>query len=101
PPARLKVEAVVAGQRLERGLRPGAEMLDHLGRGERAESRRSAIVGAAREPDQKSRREQIARSGGVDHALDRARRTGVGLLAAHDQAALLAARDDRELGVVA
>jgi len=54
---RSKIEAIVLRQSLERRLGPGAEMLDHFGRHQRPEPRRVAIVGAAREPDQKTRGE--------------------------------------------
>ena len=42
-------------------------MLDHLGRRQRAEPRRGAVVLAARQADQEAGREQIAGAGDVDH----------------------------------
>src|ERR1700720_1192178 len=50
-PGSLEVEPTVLRQRLERGLRPGADVLDHLGSGERTQPRAVAIVGAARQSD--------------------------------------------------
>src|SRR5262245_14131156 len=96
-----ELEAVVARQVLERRFRPRAEMLDHLGGGERPEPRGGAVVDAARQPDQEAGREQVARPGRVDHAVDAVRRNHVGFLPRHDQTALFAARDHREPRIVA
>src|SRR5437667_12719465 len=54
-------EALLLGERFERGFGPGAEMPNYLGRRQRAEARRIAMVGPAREPDQKARGEEVAR----------------------------------------
>ena len=62
----LHVETVLLRQGLELRLGPGAEMLDDLGRGERAEPRRGAVVGPARKSDQETGGEQVAGAGGVD-----------------------------------
>ena len=48
-----KIEAVIPRQILQRGLGPSAEMLDHLGSGERSKPCSRAIVHAARQSDQK------------------------------------------------
>src|SRR2546428_996977 len=98
---RSEIEAVVLSQGLKRSLGPGAQVLDHLGGAERAELRRGAVVGTARQSDQKARREQVARSGGVDQTLDRARGNHFGRLARDDHAALLAARDHGKRRIVA
>ena len=82
-------------------FRPRAHVLDHLGRRQRPEPGTIALVGAARQPDQESGREQVAGAGRIDHLVDRLRPHRVVLLARDDQAALLAAGDDGELGVVA
>src|SRR5262249_6295271 len=96
-----KVEAVVPRQGLERRLGSGAEMLDHFGGCQRPKPRRVAILGAAREPHQKTRGEQIAGAGSVDHALHGARRNSVGFLARHDQTTPFAARDHRKPRILA
>ena len=75
--------------------------MDHLGRHQRPEPRRVAIVGAAREPDQKTRGEEVAGAGGVDQALHGARRNSRGFLARYDQTTLFATRDHRKPRVVA
>src|SRR5215471_14244951 len=74
-------------------------MLDHFGRGERTKLRGSAVVGAARKPDQETRREQVASAGGIDDALDWQRMNRVGLLARDNKAALLAAGHDAQADV--
>src|SRR5262249_29088529 len=56
---------------------------------------------AAREPDQKTRGEQVAGAGSVDHALHGARRNSVGFLARHDQTTPFAARDYRKPRILA
>src|SRR5262249_19711554 len=96
-----KVEAVVLRQGLERRLGSGAEMLDHFGGRQRPEPPRVAILGAAREPDQKTRGEQVAGAGGVDYALHGACRNSVGFLARHDQTTPFAARDHRKPRILA
>ena len=97
-----ETEAVCLGERLQRRLRPRADVLDHLGRRQRAEPGAVAVVGAARQPDQEARprtgrrrrsRRPPARS--APPAPPRSARVD------HDHAALLAARDDGELRVVA
>ena len=74
-------------------------MLDHLGGGERAEPSAGAVVGAAREPGQKSRREQIAGAGRVDDALDRERRHRLSAVGTGHQAPLLAARHHCDIDI--
>ena len=46
-------------------------MLDHLRGRDRAESRGVAVILVAREPNQESGREQVARAGRVDEFVDR------------------------------
>src|SRR5882762_5712874 len=89
-------EAALLRERLEGGLRAGTEMLDHLGGRERAEARRTLVRRALRQAEQKTRREKIARTGRVDHVLDRTCRHGENLIARDHDAALLAARHDRQ-----
>src|SRR5882757_270147 len=96
-----KIEAVIPRQILQRGLGPSAEMLDHLGSGERSKPCSRAIVHAARQSDQKTCGEEIARASGVDQPLDRARWNGVGLLAGHNQTSFFAAGDHGKPHVVA
>src|ERR1700727_429514 len=64
-------QAIIAGEVLERGFRPRAEVLDHFARGQRAEAAAGAIVGTAGETGQETRGEQIAGACGVDDTLDR------------------------------
>ena len=59
-------QAVFARQVAQRPLGAGAEMLDHLGGGERAETAAGPVVGAARKTGQEPGREQIAGAGRVD-----------------------------------
>src|SRR4029077_6282114 len=89
-------EPALLGQRLERSLRPGAEMLDHLGGGERAEARGALVADPLRDAKEEARRKQVAGTGGVDHALDRRGRDGEHPVARGDDAALLAARHHGE-----
>src|SRR5262245_62750781 len=85
-----ELEAVVARQVLERRFRPRAEMLDHLGGGERPEPCGGAIVDATRQPDQEAGGEQVARPGRVDDTFDAVRRNHVGFLPRYDQTTLFA-----------
>ena len=64
-------EAVVLRERLQRRLRPRADMLDHFGGRQCAELRGGAVILAAREPDQEAGGEQIARAGRIDQLVDR------------------------------
>ena len=100
-PASLKVEAVVPGEVLQRGLGPSAEMPNHLGGGQGAKPGGVAIVGPARHSDQKSRREQVARPCSIDHALDGVCANGLGFIPCDDHAAPLAARDHGSSGILA
>ncbi len=76
-------------------------MLDDLGRRQRAEAGRGAVVLAARQADQETGGEQVAGAGDVDHTVDRHRLYRLDGVAGHHHAAFLTARDDRELGVMA
>src|SRR5712691_11958253 len=91
-------QRVLLRQCLERSLGPGAEMLDHLGGGERAEPRRGRKIDAAREPEQKSGREQVPGAGGIDQPLDRKRGDATRAVPGNDPAALLAARHHGKRG---
>src|SRR5262249_19756396 len=55
-----EVEPALLRQRLERGLRPSADVLDHLGGGERTEPPAAAKIGTARQSNQEPGGEQIA-----------------------------------------
>src|SRR5258708_1078878 len=82
--------------RLERNLRPGAEVLDHFGRRNRPEPRRALMVRPLREAEQEAGGKEIARAGRVHHPLDPAGRHREDALARDHDAALFAARDHRE-----
>src|SRR6185312_11338852 len=64
-------EPVFLCEGLQRCFRPGAEMLDHLGRRNRAEPGATAVVLSAREAGEEAGREQIAGAGCVHQLLDR------------------------------
>ena len=61
----------VAGQRLQVRFGPGAIMLDHFGRGDRAELERLLEAPAARLAGEEAGGEQVAGAGRVDQPLDR------------------------------
>ena len=67
----------------------------------RAEPRGGAMILAARQPDEKARREQITGTGNIGDLLDRLRRYRLDGIARHNHAAFLAARHHRELGLAA
>ena len=95
------VKPVLLREGLQRGLRPRAEMLDHLGGRERAEPRAVAMVLAARKPGHEPGGEQVARAGRIDELVDRRGRHRLVAFARDHDAALFAARHHRELHVVA
>jgi len=92
----LNREAVLLREHLERGLRPRAEMLDHLGGGKRAEARGPLVACATGEAMEETRRKEIAGTGGVDHPRNLFGRHRQRAVARDHDAAILAARDDCE-----
>src|SRR5215218_844580 len=64
-------QPVLPRQLLQRHLRPRADMLDHLGRGERPEPAGRFIARVADEAEQEAGGEQVTGAGGVDELLDR------------------------------
>jgi hypothetical protein len=69
-------EPVFAREVAQRGLRPRAEMLDNLGRRQRAEPAGILVTGIAHQPEQESGGKQIAGTGGVDKLRNREGRHG-------------------------
>src|SRR3954471_10127518 len=100
PKPALHRQAVGLGQRLERGLRPGADMLDHLGRRQRAELSGVLVAGPAHQTEQESGGEQIAGAGGVHHLVDRESRHRGYAVTLDNDTAFLAAGHDAELDIV-
>ena len=70
-------------------------MLDHLSGGQRAEPRRRAMILTAREANQESGGEQIARPGRIDHLVDRRRGDRDGLAILDSDCALRPLGDDQ------
>ena len=65
------VAAVGRAVEVQRDLRPRADMLDHLGRRKRAEPAGFLETRTTHQAKQETGGEQIAGSGGIDHARDR------------------------------
>ena len=63
-------QPVLPRQLLQRHLRPRADVLDHLGRRQRAEPARRLIAGVADQAEQEAGGEQIAGAGGVDELFE-------------------------------
>ena len=98
----LRRQAVLLGERLERGFRPRAEVLDHLRGRHGAEPARRSRSSAPR--DSPTRKPAAKRSPAPVASTTRS--TGaagnrVGLLACHHQAALFAAGDDAHPRILA
>src|SRR5882724_10008018 len=67
----LNRQPVLLGQFLQRNLRPGADVLDHFGGGERAEAAGIFMAGVTHQAEQETGGEQIAGACRVDEFLDR------------------------------
>ena len=64
-------QAILLRQFLQRDLRPRANVLDDFGGSERTQPPGVLMANTAGKAEQESRREQIARAGGIDQFLDR------------------------------
>src|SRR5262249_35694980 len=82
-------------------LGPGADVGDHLGRRERAEPAARRQVHPAAQSEEKTGRVEVARPGGVDDGVDRMDADDVHVPATDDDRAALAARERRDLAVLA
>ena len=76
-------------------------MLDHFGRGKRAQPPGILMAGAAHQPEQESGGKEIAGARGIDHLVDRKRRHRNEAVGRCHHAAFLAAGDDAESNVAA
>src|SRR5579859_398210 len=101
PQGPLDRQAILLRQRLQRDLRPRANVLDDFGGSERAQPPGILVAKAARKAKQEACREQIASAGGIDQSLDREGRYGLDLFLRGDDASVLASRDRREANVAA